>query len=77
MDLLPMNLISTLKNKLLPAVREGTRRSGKNYDSLEKILFIPASYDEDKEKALQSIRFWRGSMIKAFFEVEKYMIQEY
>ena len=60
----------SIKNKLLPAVNEGTRRSGKDYDSLEKILFIPASYDEDPQKALQSIRFWRGAMIKAFFEVD-------
>jgi coenzyme F420-dependent glucose-6-phosphate dehydrogenase len=62
--------VESIKNKLLPAVKEGTRRSGKNYDSLEKILFIPASYDEDLQKALQSIRFWRGAMIKAFFEVD-------
>jgi coenzyme F420-dependent glucose-6-phosphate dehydrogenase len=62
--------IESIKNKLLPAVKKGTRISGKDYDSLEKILFIPASYDEDKQKALQSIRFWRGSMIKAFFELD-------
>lgn len=62
--------VEFIKNKLLPAVKEGTRRSGKDYDSLEKILFIPASYDEDLQKALQSIRFWRGAMIKAFFEVD-------
>ncbi|MDW0183508.1 MAG: hypothetical protein QOK91_10625, partial [Nitrososphaeraceae archaeon] len=44
---------------------------GKNYDSLEKILFIPASYDpNDKQKAIESIRFWRGAMIKAFFDVD-------
>ena len=49
---------------------EGARISGKNYESLDKILFIPASYSEDKEKAIQSIRFWRGSMIKAFFDVD-------
>jgi coenzyme F420-dependent glucose-6-phosphate dehydrogenase len=62
--------VESIKNKLLPAVKEGARRSGKDYDSLEKILFIPASYDEDLQKALQSIRFWRGAMIKAFFEVD-------
>lgn len=62
--------VESIKNKLLPTVKEGTKRSGKDYDSLEKILFIPASYDENKDKALQSIRFWRGAMIKAFFEVE-------
>jgi coenzyme F420-dependent glucose-6-phosphate dehydrogenase len=29
-------------------------------------LFISASYDDFKEKAIQPIRFWRGAMIKAF-----------
>src|SRR5215204_4801500 len=62
--------VESIKNKLLPAVREGARKSGKNFDTLEKILFIPASYDEDKEKAIQSIRFWRGALIKAFFDVD-------
>lgn len=56
--------------KELPAVREVTKRSGKNYETLEKILFIPTSYDEDKWQALQSIRFWRGAMIRAFFDVD-------
>jgi coenzyme F420-dependent glucose-6-phosphate dehydrogenase len=42
----------------------------KDYNSLDKILFIPASYNEDKQKALESIRFWRGAMIKAFFDVD-------
>jgi hypothetical protein len=31
---------------------------------------MPASYDEDKQKALQSITFWKGAMIKALFEVD-------
>jgi coenzyme F420-dependent glucose-6-phosphate dehydrogenase len=55
---------------LFPALADGARISGKDYESLDKILFIPASYSEDKEKAIQSIRFWRGSMIKAFFDVD-------
>lgn len=62
--------IETLKNKLLPKFKEGAEGSNKEYNKLEKILFIPASYDEDKDKALQSIRFWRGAMIKAFFNVD-------
>ena len=62
--------IEIIKNKLFPALEKGTRISGKDYESLDKILFIPASYSEDKEKAIQSIRFWRGSMIKAFFDVD-------
>ncbi|HZA07099.1 MAG TPA: hypothetical protein VE619_05285, partial [Nitrososphaeraceae archaeon] len=56
---------------LFPVLKEGAKRAGKHYDSLEKRLFIPASYDpDDKQKAIESIRFWRGSMIKAFFDVD-------
>jgi len=60
-----------ISNKLFPALKEGTARARKDYNSLEKILFIPASYDpDDKQKAIESIRFWRGAMIKAFFDVD-------
>jgi coenzyme F420-dependent glucose-6-phosphate dehydrogenase len=62
--------IQSIKNKLLPAFRKGAENLGKDYNTLEKILFIPASYDEDKYNALKSIRFWRGAMIKAFFDVD-------
>jgi coenzyme F420-dependent glucose-6-phosphate dehydrogenase len=65
---LNVNLISDM---LFPALKEGSKRAGKDYDSLEKIVFIPASYDpDDKQKAIESIRFWKGSMIKAFFDVD-------
>ncbi len=59
-----------IRNKLFPALKKGCTKSGKDYNSLEKILFIPASYNEDLQKALESIRFWRGAMIKAFFDVD-------
>jgi coenzyme F420-dependent glucose-6-phosphate dehydrogenase len=62
--------IEAIRNKLFPAVEKGARDSKKDYNSLDKILFIPASYNEDKQKALESIRFWRGTMIKAFFDVD-------
>ncbi|MDW0247797.1 MAG: TIGR03557 family F420-dependent LLM class oxidoreductase [Nitrososphaeraceae archaeon] len=63
--------VDAIKSNLFPALKEGAKRAGKNYDSLEKILFIPASYDpNDKQKAIESIRFWRGAMIKAFFDVD-------
>ncbi len=62
--------VESIRNKLLPAIREGTKKSGRDFNTLEKILFIPASYDKDKDKAIQSIRFWRGAMIKAFFDVD-------
>jgi coenzyme F420-dependent glucose-6-phosphate dehydrogenase len=62
--------INKIKDTLFPAVKKGAINAGKDYEKLEKILFIPASYDENKQKALESIRFWRGSMIKAFFDVD-------
>lgn len=62
--------LTKIKDILLPALKKGTSISGKNYDQFERILFFPASYDEDKQKAIESIRFWRGSMIKAFFDVD-------
>lgn len=63
--------IEIIKNTLFPALQKGCIKSGKNFNSIEKILFIPASYDpDDRQKAIKSIRFWRGSMIKAFFDVD-------
>ena len=62
--------IEAIRNKLFPAVEKGAKDSKKDYNSLDKILFIPASYNEDKQKALESVRFWRGAMIKAFFDVD-------
>jgi coenzyme F420-dependent glucose-6-phosphate dehydrogenase len=62
--------IEKIKNELFPAVKKGTSKSEKNFDEFEKILFIIGSYDEDRQKAIESIRFWRGSLIKAFFDVD-------
>ena len=62
--------VGVIKDKLFPALKKGAMDSGKDYSSLEKILFLPASYHEDKQRALESIRFWRGAMIKAFFDVD-------
>ena len=59
-----------LKNRLFPAVKKGIQISYKDYDRFDRILFLITSYDEDKDKALESLRFWRGVMIKAFFELD-------
>ena len=37
---------------------------------MTKAVFIPASYDKDKQKALESISFWKGAMIKAFYKMD-------
>lgn len=41
--------------------------SSKN--NFEKILFLPASNDKDKQKTVKSIQFCKGAQIPAFFEV--------
>jgi coenzyme F420-dependent glucose-6-phosphate dehydrogenase len=53
-----------LKNKVLPAFKEGAEKSDRDHNSLTKAVFMPASYDPDKDKALKSIVFWKGAMIK-------------
>jgi len=58
-----------IESKLLPAFRDGARKACRNPEALDKILFLPVSYDPDKQKALESIAYWRGAMVKAFFEV--------
>jgi len=60
-----------IRNDLFPALKEGAKRAEKDYHSLEKIVFVPVSYHpNNRQKAIESIRFWRGAMIKAFFDVD-------
>lgn len=59
-----------LENRLLSAFRDGAKRAGRDPEALVRAIFIPASYDEDRQKALDSAAFWRGAMVKAFFEVD-------
>jgi G6PDH family F420-dependent oxidoreductase len=61
--------IQLIREKLFPALKNGARKSGRTYETMEKILFIPASYHKDKKRALESIRFWSGAMIKEFFNL--------
>jgi coenzyme F420-dependent glucose-6-phosphate dehydrogenase len=58
-----------IESKLLSAFRGGARKAGRDPEALDKVLFIPASYDPDKQKALESIGYWRGAPVEAFFEV--------
>ena len=63
--------VDAIRNNLFPALKEGAKRAEKDYHSLEKILFVPVSYHpNNRQKAIESIRFWRGAMIKAFFDVD-------
>ena len=59
-----------IREEMMPAFEDGAKKYGRDPESLERVLLIPTSYDQDLQNAVESIRFWRGSMIKAFFDVE-------
>lgn len=59
-----------VKERIFPAFEEGAREAGKDPNRMLRALFLPASYDEDRDRAIKSISFWKGAMIKAFFEVD-------
>jgi coenzyme F420-dependent glucose-6-phosphate dehydrogenase len=46
------------RDKLLPAVREGAEKDGRDYDSIEKMIEMKVSYDHDGQRALEDCREW-------------------
>ncbi|MCW2538342.1 MAG: zwf [Frankiales bacterium] len=45
-------------DKLLPAVAEGLEKAGRASDSIDRMIEIKLSYDNDAEQALENTRFW-------------------
>ena len=43
---------------LLPAVREGATKAGRQVDDLDLLIEVKVSFDPDHEKALNDCRFW-------------------
>jgi coenzyme F420-dependent glucose-6-phosphate dehydrogenase len=43
---------------LLPAVKEGAEKAGRDYDQIEKLIEMKVSYDTDKTRALEDTRLW-------------------
>jgi coenzyme F420-dependent glucose-6-phosphate dehydrogenase len=43
---------------LLPGVKEGAEKAGRDYDSIEKLIEMKVSYDTDRDRALQDTRLW-------------------
>lgn len=43
---------------LLPGVKEGAEKAGRDYDSIEKLIEMKVSYDTDGNRALQDTRLW-------------------
>ena len=43
---------------LIPAVKEGAEKVGREYESIDRMIEIKLSYDTDPEVALENTRFW-------------------
>ncbi|MCC6177087.1 MAG: glucose-6-phosphate dehydrogenase (coenzyme-F420) [Chloroflexi bacterium] len=46
------------KDTLLPGVREGAEKAGRDYDSIEKMIEMKVSYDTDRQRALEDTKIW-------------------
>jgi len=56
--------------ELFQAMENGAKKAGRNSASLERIVEILVSYDEDYETALKGCRFWTGPMLPIFFKYD-------
>ena len=45
-------------DKLLPAVREGADKAGRDYDAIEKMIEMKVSFDTDKARAMDDTKIW-------------------
>jgi coenzyme F420-dependent glucose-6-phosphate dehydrogenase len=45
-------------DKLLPAVREGADKAGRDYDAIEKMIEMKVSFDTDKARAMEDTKIW-------------------
>ena len=46
------------QEKLIPAVKEGAEKAGRDFDAIDRMIEIKISYDPDPELALENTRFW-------------------
>jgi coenzyme F420-dependent glucose-6-phosphate dehydrogenase len=45
-------------DELIPAVKEGAEKAGRDYSGLDRMIEIKISYDTDAAAALENTRFW-------------------
>lgn len=60
------------RNVLLKAVAEGAKEMGRDPDRIDKTVELGVAYDEDYDKALRKVRFWRGTLIPSIFNLPIY-----
>lgn len=52
-------------DELIPAVKEGAEKAGRDYDSIDRMIEIKLSYDTDPTVALENTRFWSPLSLSA------------
>jgi coenzyme F420-dependent glucose-6-phosphate dehydrogenase len=45
-------------DELIPAVKEGAEKAGRDYEAIDRMIEIKLSYDTDPTVALENTRFW-------------------
>ncbi len=60
---------SYFKDLLFPAVERGLLASERQRDSFEWNVELQVSFDEDYDKAIQSVRPWAGNVMPIFFNL--------
>jgi coenzyme F420-dependent glucose-6-phosphate dehydrogenase len=50
--------------KLLPSVREGADKAGRDYDGIEKMIEMKVSFDTDMDRAMEDTRYWGALALK-------------
>jgi coenzyme F420-dependent glucose-6-phosphate dehydrogenase len=50
---------------LLPAVREGADKAGRDYDGIEKMIEVKVSFDRDRQRAMEDTRIWAALALPA------------
>ena len=57
---------------IFSAAKRGLKSSGKEWDKFEKHVELQVSFDEDYDKAVQSVRPWAGNVMPIFFNLGVY-----
>jgi coenzyme F420-dependent glucose-6-phosphate dehydrogenase len=50
---------------LLPAVKEGADKAGRDYDGIEKMIEVKVSFDRDRQRAMEDTRIWAALALPA------------
>jgi len=56
---------SLYTDELIPAVKEGAEKAGRDYEAIDRMIEIKLSYDTDPEAALENTRFWAPLALSA------------